>query len=135
MKFRLFSLCLILLPLFAQAEEVQVLVRGSHEIKVLEIGPEETVVLTVYLGSAGDTLRGVPVVLKRQGRTRPLAIVTSDDHGIITFKGLPAGTYQLSIGLPRKERVKTTVKIGDVRLTRTKESDEGASNEKATGSG
>ncbi|MCB0360405.1 MAG: hypothetical protein KDD44_12240, partial [Bdellovibrionales bacterium] len=91
---------------------------GMNDERRLNLPPDETGVIEVYLASAGDMVDNYPVSLIDESRMAVVTTKKSNEHGILTFQNVPPGRYVLLLRWrSRKERLLRSVKIGDALLS------------------
>lgn len=91
----------------------------SFETKKIQLQEAERGIIEVHLASDGCMLDGYHISLVDESRRRVLKTLKSDETGILTFSKVPPGVYTVMVRhTKRTESLRSTVRVGDVLLSK-----------------
>lgn len=111
-------------PLPVAAERLEVLNVDSHEVKEKDLQPEEKASVVVHLMSMGQPVDKYVINLLRNSDSLLMMTLQTNVHGIVRFKGVPAGSYTIYCNGREGEEASKYVRIGDVVIEVSKSEDE-----------
>ena len=87
-----------------------------HDERKLELKEDERGDVLVHVGSAGDMVGNFAIALIDEKAMKPFETRKTNEHGLVTFRGVPPGRYTAIIRMSREKRLKTSAGITDVEL-------------------
>ncbi len=102
------------------ADVVEIFAPETENHAKIELMPEESAELTIYLKSLGDLLYGYKIYLYNT-KGELVGQTFSDENGIAIFTKIPTGKYMITVEKKINERGgDTRINVGDMNIKKTK---------------
>ena len=111
-------------PTSAKRPKVIIGISGTDQVEDIALGYAELADVQVYLESLGDLVDKYLVMLISNADNKRIRSKLSDEHGRVRFVGIAPGDYRVEVSRKlREDGELSTVKIGDLVLTRSQKRD------------